>query len=57
MQKQKGLLEIGIGLLVIGLVVQVILALSLSLRPLANLAIGSGLVLAVIGLLSGQRLR
>jgi hypothetical protein len=54
MQKQTGtLLQIGVGLFVIGIVVRILLAVTWSLLPLANLAIGAGLILAVVGLFTG----
>jgi len=54
MQKQKpGLLQLGIGLFLVGVIVRVVLALSETLlAPLSMLAIVGGIVLIIVGLVS-----
>lgn len=55
-QQQMGtLLQLGVGLLVLGIAVRLALALSWGLLPVANLAIGIGIVLAIIGLIVPSR--
>lgn len=57
-QYQMGtLLTLGVGLLVIGFAVRLVLALSWSLIPLANYAIGIGFILAIVGLFTSGRRR
>ena len=59
MQREKSatLVQIGVALLVAGLVVQFALMLSRFLYPVAGLAIVAGIVLAIIGLVMPGRRR
>ena len=51
LRERRSLLELGIGLLVVGVAVKLALALGgVLLNPLASLAIVAGVVLAIIGL-------
>lgn len=56
LRERSGLLHLGLGLLIGGVVVKIIVALSATLlSPLASLAIGAGIVLAIIGLVAPGR--
>ena len=51
LRERRSLLEIGIGLVVVGAAVKIALALGgVLFKPLATLAIGAGVVLTIIGL-------
>ena len=54
-RERSNLLQIGLGLVVLGVVVKVALVFVSLFGPLANLAIAAGVVLAIIGLVAPGR--
>ena len=50
--KMSDLLSVGVGLVILGVVVHLALALASVMLPLAHLAIFVGIVLAIIGLVA-----
>ena len=55
MRQTPGLLQIGLGLIALGVVVKLALMLGSLLNPFAGIAIGIGVVLAIIGLVMPRK--
>ncbi len=56
MLRERGsLLQIGLGLVAVGVVVKLALVFVTLFNPLANLAIAAGVVLAIVGLVAPGR--
>lgn len=50
LRERNSVLQFGVGLVLLGIVVKVALALTVLFNPLANWAIGIGVLLAIVGL-------
>ena len=55
MRQIPGFVQLGIGLVVLGVVVKLALMLAGLFGPLANIAIGAGVVIAIIGLVMPRK--